>query len=358
MAAQPDRDESRVPGLPGAVPADSDIHRGGSSAPPAPGAERSLLPSTTRMVLGLLLGLGVSVAVILLVDPGLKSQVLDAQRAAVQPAYLLVALGCVGVCMLTDAWSLLVLCRVFNPRLPRRPVVATALEAHLVGGATAFGGLELPYQVVMLRRASMTGYQATSVVILKGFVHTLLLAIVAVMALLPWVDSPMTTLQRRVVLGAMALLLLLWLAGWFWLRRPLGKSFLPQRLQAGVDQIQAAARALGVASTRQMLSLFGLQAVYWVAMFAVLIFVLHALGWRGSVVPIITGQAVMQVLMPLSPLPGGAGVAELTYMALIGPSAPASMVVASLVLWRVLTWAVPVSLGAMSIGIRSSRRVR
>jgi uncharacterized protein (TIRG00374 family) len=93
-------------------------------------------------------------------------------------------------------------------------------------------------------------------------------------------------------------------------------------------------------------------------MFAVLVFVLHALGWRGSVVPIITGQAVMQVLMPLSPLPGGAGVAEFSYLALIGPSLAESMVVSSLVLWRLFTWVVPVGLGALALGIGGSHRAR
>jgi uncharacterized protein (TIRG00374 family) len=101
-----------------------------------------------------------------------------------------------------------------------------------------------------------------------------------------------------------------------------------------------------------------LQLVYWVAMFGVLLFVLRALGWRGSVVPIITGQAVMQVLMPLSPLPGGAGVAEISYLALIGPSTPAAIRVSSLVLWRVATWLLPVALGAVMLGHRGVRRGR
>ena len=119
-----------------------------------------------------------------------------------------------------------------------------------------------------------------------------------------------------------------------------------------------AARAFGSASRWQIAALVGLQFVYWVALFAVLLCVLHALGWRGSIVPIITGQAVMQVLMPLSPLPGGAGVAELSYLALIGPETPPSIHISSLVLWRLFTWVLPVAVGALSLGIRGARHAR
>ena len=86
------------------------------------------------------------------------------------------------------------------------------------------------------------------------------------------------------------------------------------------------------------------------------VFAHYALGWRGSIVPLITGQAVMQLLMPLSPLPGGAGVAELSHMALIGPSTPDSKHVSSLVLRRLFTRVIPVAAGAVSLGLRGARR--
>jgi uncharacterized protein (TIRG00374 family) len=186
-------------------------------------------------------------------------------------------------------------------------------------------------------------------------VHTLLLAIVALISLLPWVDSPITSLQRWLLLGATGLLLCAWLVAWIWLRRPLGRAFVPKRLHGKLDEFIEAARAFGGVGRRTLLQLIGLQLAYWVAMFSILLCVLHALGWRGSVVPIITGQAVMQVLMPLSPLPGGAGVAELSYLALIGPSTPDSMHVSSLVLWRLFTWVIPVATGAISLGLRGAR---
>jgi uncharacterized protein (TIRG00374 family) len=323
---------------------------------PAESPSRLLVPSLWRILLGMAGGLAVGIVVILIANPHLAHDVHEAQRASVQPAYLLAALACVGVVLLTDAWSLVALARVFQPGIARRPVVQTALESHLIGGATSFGGFEIPYQIVMLRRGDLTGSQAMSVVIFKGLVHTLILAIVALISLLPWVDSPISPLQRWLLLGATGALLLVWVVVWVWLRRPYGRAFVPKKLHGKLDELIEAARAFGAASRRTLVELIVLQLGYWVAMFAILIFVLHALGWRGSIVPVITGQAVMQVLMPLSPLPGGAGVAELSYLALIGPSTPDSIHVSSLVLWRLFTWVIPVGVGAVSLGLRGARR--
>ncbi len=333
------------------------------AAVPAPADRRettlphALIPSVSRLLLGMAVGLGVGIAVILIVNPHIATDVHNAQRASVKPVYLLLALACTVLVIVADAWSLLLLARVFEPRIERRGVVQTALESHLIGGATSFGGFEIPYQVVMLRRGDLSGSQATSVVIFKGLVHTIMLAAVALVSLLPWVGSPVSSLQRWLLLGATGLLLAGWLLAWLWLRRPLGRALIPERLHGKLDELIAAARAFGGVSRATILGLFALQAVYWIAMFAILICVLHALGWRGPIASIITGQAVMQVLMPLSPLPGGAGVAELSYLALIGPSTPESIHVSSLVLWRFFTWVIPVGVGAASLGFRGARRV-
>jgi len=317
---------------------------------------RPLVPGWGRMVLGMLVGLAVTVSVILIFSPQIGSDVRAASRATVQPIYLLGAVACVAVYLTVDAWSLVVLTKACC-QTPARGVVKIALEAHFVGGATSFGGLEIPYQVVMLRRLGMSGSQATSAIVVKGLVHAGLLAVVALVSLLPWVDSPITSLQRWLLLILTLAVAGIWFAAWLWMRRPLGRGLLPARVRAKADELVDAVRSFK-GSRWVYAELLALQLVYWVAMFGVLLFILHALGWRGSVVPIIAGQAVMQVLMPLSPLPGGAGVAELSYLALIGPSTPGGVAVSSLVLWRVATFVLPVGLGAVILGLRGGRRGR
>ena len=176
-----------------------------------------------------------------------------------QPVYLLLALLCVAVDHRHRRLVAALLARVFEPHIERRPVVCTALESHLIGGATSFGGFEIPYQIVMLRRGGLTGSQAMSVVIFKGLVHTLLLAIVALVSLLPWTDSPITSLQRWLLLGATGALLLVWVVVWLWLRRPLGRAFVPKRLHGKLDELVEAARAFGGASRRTIAELVALQ---------------------------------------------------------------------------------------------------
>ena len=313
---------------------------------------RSFVPRWTRTVLGLVAGLGVTVIIILIFNRHIGRDVTAAGRATVEPWYLLGALACVAVYLAADAWSLVVLAKACCG-LPARGVVRVALEAHFVGGASSFGGFEIPYQVMLLRRQGMSGSHAASAVVVKGLVHAALLAVVALISLLPWVNSPITSLQRWLLLILTVVLAGGWAVGWAWLRRPLGRGLLPQRFHARIDELGVAVRSFG-GSRWVYTQLIVLQLIYWVAMFGVLLFVLHALGWRGSPAPIITGQAVMQVLMPLSPLPGGAGVAEISYLALIGPSTPSSIHVSSLVLWRLFTWLLPVAIGGLSLGLRGA----
>jgi hypothetical protein len=315
-----------------------------------------LIPNWGRLILGAGVGIGVTVIAIALLSPNIAGDVEAAGRAAVKPAYLLGALACLVVYLAADAWSLVVMAKACC-RVSTWGVIKIALEAHFVGGVSSFGGLEIPYQVVTLRRLGMSGSQATSVVLVKGLIHAVLLVLFALAALLPWVDSPITSRQRWLILIIAALLLGVGLFARLWTRRPFGLGLLPQRIGTKAREMIDALRAFD-GSVWTYAKLIGLQLVYWAAMFGVLLYILYALGWQGSIVPIVAGQAVMQVLMPLSPLPGGAGVAEFTYVALIGPSTPAGTIVSSLVLWRVVTFVLPVAIGGMFLGLRGARRGR
>lgn len=313
------------------------------------------MPNLRRSMLGVSAGLAVAVGAVLLLDPGIGAEARAAGLESAQPVFLLLALLCTGVALLTDAWSLLVLARVFKPTAARGRVMSIALESQLLGGVTSFGGLEIPYQIVMLKRNGLTGAEATAVVVVKGFVHILLLAVVALMALLPWIASPVTSIQSIVVVAVAAVLLALWLVWRFGVRDSSSRTSAKQGARARVEKLVDAVRLVGRGSPRNLVALLVLQVAHWAAMFAILLFVLLALGWHGAVMPVVTGQAVIQVLMPLSPLPGGAGIAEVSYLALIGPLTAPVIHVSSLVLWRVFTWVVPVAVGAAFFGIRALR---
>ena len=118
------------------------------------------------------------------------------------------------------------------------------------------------------------------------------------------------------------------------MRRPIGLEQLPERFHKTIHAGREAFTEFHHAGWRVWLGVVVATLVYWVAMFAIIPLILIGLGWHGRPFSIITGQAVLQVIMPLSPLAGGAGVAELGYLALIGPAAAETIRVPSLILWR------------------------
>jgi uncharacterized protein (TIRG00374 family) len=308
-----------------------------------------------RMALGLFFGIATGVVVVLLINPHVGQDLAQASRAATQPIYLVLTFLTLLVVLAADAASLVLLVRALCGSVPVVPVAGVSFESALVGGATSFGGLEIPYQIMLLRSQGLNVSEASSIVLVKGLIHTSVLAVVALVALFPAANSPITPLQRWVLLSVVGLLLVVWVVGWVWLKRPLGLSILPEQVGRHVGDFRDATRILREAGWRVQLGVVALQLLYWVGMFAIIPLILHALGWRGPVMPIVIGQAVLQVLMPFSPLPGGAGVAEFGFLELIGPSLPPDLRVASLVLWRVTTWIIPMALGAVALGLRVSR---
>ncbi len=320
------------------------------------GAKKRVVPQWSRIAIGLVLGLAVGVAVILLVNPHVDEDIEQAVLATREPIFLILALVALGVLLVADAWCLVVLAQVVRPEVPWWRVLGVALEANLVGGATSFGGLEIPYQIVVLRALGLRVSEATSAVMVKGLLHTSVLVVAALAAFIPISGSPITPLQRWILLGVLGFMLVFWLVGTLWARKPLGLSLLPKPIRRRVGSFVEALGAFRTAGWRVMLKVIILTIVYWIGMFSLIPLILLALGYRGALLPIVVGQAVLQVLMPLSPLPGGAGVAEFGYLELIGPSTPGRIRVASLILWRIMTWILPVALGGLAMGLRGIKR--
>jgi uncharacterized membrane protein YbhN (UPF0104 family) len=230
-----------------------------------------------------------------------------------------------------------------------------SLESNLVAGATSFGGLEIPYQVMQLRRLGLAYAAISSALVVKGLIHVSLLLAIALASFLPAFGVPFTPVQRWLILAVLASLAAAWLAGGLWLRRPLGLSWLPGRVRRGLAAFREALVSTRRAGWRVLLVACLLQLLYWVAVLSVVPLVLRGLGWQGDLLTVVTRQAALQVLLPFSPLPGGAGVAELGYLGLVGTTLPASLRLSSLVLWRLLTWLVPMAVAAALLAMRAGR---
>jgi glycosyltransferase 2 family protein len=306
-----------------------------------------------RLAVGLVAGLVAGGVVIVIAGSRIGPKIIQANLAGVQLGYLALAGVCLAVVLLTDAFTLVAIARALGPVRARR-VFGVAFESHLVGGATSFGGLEIPYQVVRLRHAGLTSSQATSAVLAKGMIHTSLLAVVAAVALIPAFGTQLTPLERWVLIGVILGVIVGWVVATLWTHRPVGLRLVPGRMKKYVASFREANLVLLRTGWRSITVMVALQAVYWVAMFAIIPLILLALGWRGSKLHVIVAQAALQVIMPFSPLPGGAGIAELGYLGLIGASVQSDIRVVSLLLWRIATWLIPMALGALVIGVRAA----
>ena len=158
----------------------------------------------------------------------------------------------------------------------------------------------------MLRRGGLSGSQATSVVVVKGLVHTLLLAAVA-LRLAAALGRLADHVPAALAAARRSGLLLARLAR----RLALAAAAARPRSGAGPPAGQARRAHRGGAHLRRRPPPHArwrsscLQLVYWVAMFSHPRLRAARPRLARPIVPIVTGQAVMQVLMPLSPLPGG-----------------------------------------------------
>jgi uncharacterized protein (TIRG00374 family) len=305
-----------------------------------------------RMLLGFALSVMVTVLITRLFSLHLRHNFGVVRSQAHEPEFLVYAVLCVLAYLAADAATLILLARVLKPTARVRPLVLLSLRANFVGGTTSFGGVEIPYQAFSLRRQGLTLPEATSVILVKGVVHTSVLVLVALTALIPATGSPITPLQRWFVVAAVVLMGIAWLIGSLWVRRPIGIEQLPERFHKTIHAGREAFAEFHHAGWRLWLGVIVSTIAYWAAMFAIIPLILIGLGWHGRPFSIISGQAVLQVIMPLSPLAGGAGVAELGYLALIGPVAAETIRVPSLILWRLATWLIPVAVGGLAFLVK------
>ena len=135
-----------------------------------------------RMFLGFALSVMVTVLITRLFSLHLRHNFGVVRGHAHEPEFLIYAVLAVLVYMSADTVSLVLLTRVLKSTVRLKPLVLLSLRANFVGGTTSFGGVEIPYQIFALRRQGLTLPEATSVILVKGVVHTSVLVLVALTA--------------------------------------------------------------------------------------------------------------------------------------------------------------------------------
>lgn len=87
---------------------------------------------------------------------------------------------------------------------------------------------------------------------------------------------------------------------------------------------------------------------YWLATFMVAPLLLYSMGFFDfAFLPMFLAQAMLSIVLPLSPTPGGAGAAELGFASVFLTLVPTTMVGSFTLLWRIGTYYISLVVGAL-----------
>ncbi|HHX76866.1 MAG TPA: flippase-like domain-containing protein [Firmicutes bacterium] len=94
---------------------------------------------------------------------------------------------------------------------------------------------------------------------------------------------------------------------------------------------------------------FILTAVYWMAYFSIAPLLLWGLGLTPSLLPVISWQMIIVLVLTYVPLPGGSGVAEFGAASLFAGFVPSPLLGIFILAWRFFTYFVTLIAGAVSL---------
>jgi glycosyltransferase 2 family protein len=318
-------------------------------ADPRRGPERGEDRRSGRPLLGALLGLALSGLALLFV--GIWEEELPRRIEAVP---LLLALAAIVTAYMLQAAMLVVLLRPQLGKVRIREMAGVYTAAVALGYMTPFGGAEMPYQVYAFHRRGLPVGAGSAVVITKGILSVSVLVSGALLGLLllPAAALP----ETRALVAAALFMVALWAAFGFLLGRA------PRRTEAGdtagsqrwprrfFSDLREGFMILWRRQPRSVAACAGLMVLYWAVTVCVGPLALMAAGWSGAWAPIVVDQLVLWALLPLSPTPGGSGVAELGFAAFVGHHASGGVLIGGLLIWRTITYLLPLLVGAFLAG--------
>ncbi len=331
-----------------------------ATAPAAPGATTlARLPSHRA----LRRGSAVAVAIGAIVALGLGVATVDARTLAAAsgaPRAIATSLAIVLAAWLAEAVVFGALTGRLAPRDLRR-MARIYLAGSFPSAVTPFASGSIPTWTWLLTREGLAPGEAAAVVGLHGVVTSAFFGIAALVAaiVLPGVLGPRWT---GAVLGLVAVLLLSVALLAFVALMPgaaaaavrriarVGAGKREERLGERISaEVSASAATLRHAVRRRPLGLLLALAATCVSralLFSVPFVLLRGFGLRVPWLPVVLGMLAVQVVGSATPSPGGAGVSEAALAGLLHAQAPAYLVGATVVLWRLLTFWLEMSASA------------
>lgn len=335
------------------------------------------VPGPTRVVLGVSLALLLSILALYLVLRHLPAGVdwLAALRHA-SPFYLLVSFLLLCASWVADAQRLKFLATGLGRPVRMRLLVPGIMAGNFLTLSTPFAAGGAPALVYLLSREGLSLGQASAVVVLGGVSSQLALACFNLLAALVLASHlpPGALLGRAyltLVAGYFAAII-----GFVWLAQRTEK--LRPRLEALLGAGDGAGRgkwwtrpalllfrlledfrtSVGLLTAQKagVLALsFGCALAYFLLYFAVGIAVLAALRVSGSVLVLFAWQIVAATAALFVPVPGGSGAAELSAAYALGRVVPAAVLPAFVILWRLFTFHLNLTLGGIAAAVLARR---
>lgn len=301
-----------------------------------------------RAVVGVLLGLVLSAAGIALVWVRIGQPPHITRIWPLAPA-----LAVVLSLWLIQGAAALVLVQPYITGLRLREMTRIYLAAQAVGGLTPFGGVEIPYQMLLFKRLGVPAGVGVAVVIIKSILNGTVLvagAVVAFLSISRPVEFGNTVLIVAVVVGVWGLAIF----GVVRAREDSGRtrrSGWRARLANLLRDSRDSFARLWRREPWSIAACAALMTLYWMLYPFLGILALMAAGWSGEGWPqVFLVQFLIYLLIPLSPTPGNSGGAEIAFATLAAAYVSPGVLVGGVLIWRLLNHYLMIVVGGYFAG--------
>lgn len=311
-----------------------------------------------QAVLGILLGLVLSAAGIVLVSV----RVDDTPRVAhVWP--LVPALAIVLILWLIQGVAASVLVRPYITGLRLLEMTRIYLAAQAIGGLTPFGGVEIPYQMLLFKRLGVPAGVGVAVVLIKSVLNGTVLVAGAVVAF--FVLSSPVRAEGTILVVAVAVVVGVWVLILFGASRAREdgdrsrRSGWRARLTNLFRDSRDSFARLWRREPQAVASCAALMALYWILYPFLGVLALMAAGWSGEGWPkVFLVQFLIYLLIPLVPTPGNSGGAEVAFATLAAAYVSPGALVGGVLIWRLLNHYLMIVIGGYFAGRGAPQDIR
>ena len=241
-------------------------------------------------------------------------------------------------------------------------MVRVYMAGGFVWGISPIKGVEVPFEVYLLKRFGLSAGEASTVVITRVLLDVAVLSPAALGGLvltssLPQVENPPLLLAGLTIVGALAVAIFLvsrWGRGRLGSSRNLSPSNYSWRARGWAkifrffgDMQRSLALLWRPGYWATLIYGGALTIVYWAFRLSLGPLALMAAGWSGDWIPVFVAQLLLfSLVLPLAPTPGGSGVRELGFAALMTAYVPEEQLLSSTIIYTGFAYSLPVIVGA------------